>query len=39
MLIAQFIEKEIVNYGLLKITQKGRDYYDRPYSFMLTKES
>lgn len=38
MLIAQFIEKEIVNYGLLKITQKGRDYYDRPYSFMLTKD-
>ncbi len=38
MLIAQFIEKEIVNYGLLKITEKGRNYYDRPYSFMLTKD-
>ena len=38
MLIAQFIEKEIINYGLLKITEKGRNYYDRPYSFMLTKD-
>jgi len=38
MLIAQFIEKEIVNYGLLKITDKGRDYYEKPYSVLLTKD-
>jgi len=38
MLIAQFIEKEIVNYGLLKITDKGKDFLDNPHSFMLTKD-
>ena len=38
MLIAQFIEKEIVNYGLLKVTDKGREYLKNPYSVMLTKD-
>ncbi|MDY0140426.1 MAG: DNA helicase RecQ [Bacteroidales bacterium] len=38
MLIRQFIEKEIVNYGLLKITDKGREYIEKPYSLMLTKD-
>ncbi len=38
MLIAQFLEKEIVNYGLLKITDKGQEYLKKPYSFMLTKD-
>ncbi len=37
-LIAKFIEKEIVNYGLLKMTDKGRDYISKPYSIMLTKD-
>ena len=37
-LIAKFIEKEIVNYGLLKITEKGKDFITNPYSFMLTKD-
>jgi ATP-dependent DNA helicase RecQ len=38
MLIHQFIEKEIVNYGLLKVTDKGREYLEKPYSIMLTKD-
>ncbi len=38
MLILQFIEKEIVNYGLLKITTKGKEYLEKPYSIMLTKD-
>lgn len=38
MLIAQFIEKEIVNYGLLKITDRGREYIEHPFSLMLTKD-
>ncbi|MDD4148393.1 MAG: DNA helicase RecQ [Bacteroidales bacterium] len=38
MLINQFIEKEIVNYGLLKITDKGREYIENPFSLMLTKD-
>lgn len=38
MLIHQFIEKEIVNYGLLKVTDKGRAYLEKPYSIMLTKD-
>ncbi len=37
-LIARFIEKDIENYGLLKITEKGRAFVDNPYSFMLTKD-
>ncbi len=38
MLILHFLEKEIVNYGLLKLTDKGRAYLEKPYDIMLTKE-
>ncbi|MDR2010977.1 MAG: DNA helicase RecQ [Bacteroidales bacterium] len=38
MLINQFIEKEIINYGLLKITPKGREFLKNPYSIMLIKD-
>ncbi|HOZ31093.1 MAG TPA: DNA helicase RecQ [Bacteroidales bacterium] len=38
MLIAQLIEKEIVNYGLLKLTPKGKEFMKNPYSIMLTKD-
>ncbi|NLA23341.1 MAG: DNA helicase RecQ [Bacteroidales bacterium] len=35
-LVAQLIEKEIVNYGLLKITKLGREFMKSPHSFMMT---
>ncbi|MGI5914522.1 MAG: DNA helicase RecQ [Bacteroidales bacterium] len=37
-LIAKFLVKDIENYGLLKITQKGLDFLDKPESFMLTED-
>lgn len=37
-LINKFIEKEIENYGILKMTQKGIDYTNNPYSIMLAKD-
>ena len=37
-LVAQLLEKEIVNYGLLKITKAGRAYMKNPRSFMMTKD-
>jgi ATP-dependent DNA helicase RecQ len=38
MLVAYLIEKEIENYGLLKITEKGRDFLKNPFSFMLVED-
>lgn len=37
-LVAKFIEKDIENYGLLLITQKGREYLNEPYDFMFTQD-
>ncbi len=37
-LIARFIEKDIENYGLLKITEKGEDFINNPHTFLLTKD-
>lgn len=37
-LIARFIEKDIENYGLLKISDKGKDFINNPQSFLLTKD-
>jgi len=37
-LIAHLLEKDIENYGLLKLSPKGFDYLDHPYSIMLTKD-
>ena len=31
-LIHKLLEKEIVNYGILKVTQKGNDFLKKPYS-------
>jgi ATP-dependent DNA helicase RecQ len=36
-LIAGLITKEIENYGLLKLSEKGRAYLDAPYSILLTR--
>ncbi len=35
-LVAQFITKDIENYGLLKLRDKGREFMEKPYSFMIT---
>ncbi len=37
-LIARLLSKDIENYGLLKISDKGRDYLEKPYSFMLAED-
>lgn len=37
--IAGFIHKDIENYGLLKLTPKGRDYIDNPHSFMVVEDA
>lgn len=35
-MIARFVEKDIENYGLLKMTEGGHGYLNNPKSFMLT---
>jgi ATP-dependent DNA helicase RecQ len=37
-LIAKLLTKDIENYGLLKITQKGQEFLEKPYSFMLAED-
>lgn len=37
-LIAKFLTKDIENYGLLKVTQKGLDFLEHPTSFMLAED-
>ncbi|MDR3235399.1 MAG: DNA helicase RecQ [Prevotellaceae bacterium] len=37
-LVQHFLEKEIENYGLLKLTQKGRDFLKAPYPVMMTED-
>jgi ATP-dependent DNA helicase RecQ len=37
-LIAGYLTKEIENYGLLKITEKGRYFLENPESFKITKD-
>jgi ATP-dependent DNA helicase RecQ len=37
-LIAKLLTKDIENYGLLKITQKGQDFIEKPSSFMLAED-
>ena len=37
-LITKLIIKDIESYGLLKLTDKGRDFIKNPYSFMLTED-
>jgi ATP-dependent DNA helicase RecQ len=38
-LIAGYLTKDIENYGLLKITPKGRTFIDKPESFKITKDN
>ena len=37
-LITNLLVKDIENYGLLKITQEGRNFLERPFSIMLAKD-
>jgi len=37
-IIAQLLQKDIENYGLLKLSQKGQEFLNNPYSFMLTQD-
>lgn len=37
-LIHRFLEKEIENYGILKLTEHGREYIEKPYSIMIAKD-
>jgi len=37
-LIAKMLTKDIENYGLLKLTQKGLDYLEKPTPFNLTED-
>lgn len=38
MLIAKLVEKEIVNYGLLKLTPAGQDFMENPKTIMFSKD-
>jgi ATP-dependent DNA helicase RecQ len=37
-LIGKFLVKDIENYGLLKLTEKGHAFLEKPYSIMLTQD-
>lgn len=37
-LIAKLLTKDIENYGLLKVTQKGQEFLEKPVSFMLAED-
>ena len=37
-LIRNLLVKDIENYGLLKITDKGKEFLSKPYSIMLTRD-
>ena len=38
-LIAGYLAKDIENYGLLKITSKGKDFIKKPVSFKITEDN
>ena len=38
MLVAGLLRKEIEQYGVLHLTEKGRDFLKKPSSFMMTKD-
>ena len=37
-LVAGFVDKDIENYGLLKVNDKGKAYMDSPETFMISKD-
>lgn len=38
-LIAGYLEKEVENYGLLKVTSDGRKFLKKPVSFLITEDN
>ena len=38
-MLSGFLDKDIENYGLLRITPEGKEYLDKPQSFMITKDN
>lgn len=38
-LIAGYLDKDIENYGLLKITQEGKNFSEKPVSFKITEDN
>ncbi len=38
LLVAGFLIKEIENYGILKVSEAGKAYLEKPVSFMITQE-
>ncbi len=38
ILVAGYVSKEIEQYGVLKVTEKGRDFLEKPESFMMTED-
>lgn len=38
-MIAGYLDKDIENYGLLKLTQAGKKYLEKPVSFKITKDN
>lgn len=38
MLVAHLLDKDIVNYGLIKITPKGHEYAEKPWDFELKED-
>jgi ATP-dependent DNA helicase RecQ len=36
--IAGFLQKDIENYGLLKVTKEGRQFFENPHSIMITRD-
>lgn len=37
-LVARFIQKDIENYGLLKLDERGKEYLNNPVSFMISED-
>ncbi|MGO2358242.1 DNA helicase RecQ [Mesonia sp.] len=38
VLVAGFLKKDIETYGVVKITEKGKEYLKKPVSFMMTED-
>ncbi|MEE9364726.1 MAG: DNA helicase RecQ [Cellulophaga sp.] len=38
VLVAGLMKKEIEQYGILRVTPKGKEYLEKPVSFMMTKD-
>src|SRR6476620_395677 len=38
VLLSEYLEKDIENFGVLKITQKGLDFIEKPHSILLCKD-